>query len=399
MRALLIGEALGFHEAQYQHPFIGWSGQELCRMGSEAGLWNPLDLLCKHCGATSVFGYCTCGNFNPVSYLRMVAFWKKIRSHGVGLANVFNERPEGNDETLFFGRGSDPDVCHDLPPYQVGSSRLYLKKSHRHHFDALEEEIRTESPNILILLGNTAAWAILGQTGIAKIRGTVINTRFNIKAIVTYHPASLRQWKFRGTIVSDLKKAQDESLFPGISRPKAWITTYPSLAEIHDWFATPAPTLACDIESGTALFSKTDLTRLHKKAPRAYGILTRLISMVGFARDESHGLVIPFLTRHPQDGSLIPYWPDQASEVRAWEWVNHGLGPFGAEMVYQNGLYDINRLLCAGMRPRHSTHDTMLLHHALFPELPKNLGFMDSIFRNDSPWKSKFQSEGLKRDD
>lgn len=399
MRALLIGESWGWNELQFKHPFVGKSGQELSRMGVEAGLWPPLTLTCKHCGKMSEFGYCPCGNFNPITFFHMVSWWSQVRNQGVGVTNVFQEHPEKDDETLFFGRGTDLDICRDLPPYQVGSSKLYLKQSHRHHIEALEEEIRVEQPNILILLGNTACWAVLGQTGITKIRGTVVNTRFNVKAIPTFHPAALRNWKLRPTIVSDLKKAQSESHFPGITRPKAWITTYPTLDEVKSWFSTPSPTLSCDIESGTALYSKTDLERMKKRTPKAYGILTRLISMVGFSNSEDRGLVIPFLTRHEINGNLIPYWSSQDMEVRAWQWVQYGLDGFGAELVFQNGLYDVNRLLCSGIRPRRAIHDTMLLHHALFPELPKGLGFLDSIYRNDSPWKKAFQSESLKRDE
>jgi hypothetical protein len=29
----------------------------------------------------------------------------------------------------------------------------------------------------------------------------------------------------------------------------------------------------------------------------------------------------------------------------------------------------------------------MILHHALYPELPKGLGFMGSIYTNESSWK------------
>jgi hypothetical protein len=46
------------------------------------------------------------------------------------------------------------------------------------------------------------------------------------------------------------------------------------------------------------------------------------------------------------------------------------------------------------------TADTMLLHHAMYPELPKSLGFLGSIYTNESAWKLMRQdSEELKRDE
>ena len=397
VRALLIGESWGVHEQQFKHPFVGRSGQELARMVGEAGLCPPLSVTCKNCHKTVPFGYCLCGQFNAVNFLQMVKFWTQIRNQGVGVTNVFHEHPDKDNEQLFFGSRAD-DVCLDIPPYQVGSKRLYLLKSHLHHLLSLESEISSLSPNILIPLGNTACWAVLQQTKISTIRGTVQNTRFGIKALPTYHPAALRDWSLRPTIVSDLKKAAQESYSSLISRPRTWILTNPTLDEIENWFTIPAPRLSCDIESGTVLFSKTEINSLKKHSPKAYNILVRLISMVGFARSENQGLVIPFMTRDEGTGLLSSFWPEKYLEVRAWEWVQHGLST-GAELVFQNGMYDINRLLCCGMRPKNMVHDTMLLSHALFPEMPKGLGYLDSIYRNDSPWKNQYGNESLKRDD
>jgi hypothetical protein len=40
-----------------------------------------------------------------------------------------------------------------------------------------------------------------------------------------------------------------------------------------------------------------------------------------------------------------------------------------------------------GFRVVNCAEDTMLMHHALFPELPKSLGFMGSIYTNEAAWK------------
>lgn len=398
MRALLIGESWGINELHYKHPFVGRSGQELARMVGEAGLCPKLMVECRNCKKQVPFGYCQCGQFNAVNFLQMVRFWAQTKNAGVGVANVFNAHPEKDNEQLFFGNKSTDDVCLDIPPFKIGSRNLYLLEENRYHLENLDNEIRTLQPNILIPLGNTACWAVLQRTMISKIRGTVTGTRFGIKAVPTYHPAALRDWTLRPTIVADLKKAAGESSSSLITRPKTWIFTNPGLEDIENWFTEPTARYSCDIESGLVLFSKAEVGNMRKRNPKAFNIMARLISMVGFARSEDQGLVIPFMYRD-ESGTLRNYWSEKWQEVRAWEWVQHGLGGTGAELVFQNGMYDINRLLCAGMRPRKMAHDTMLYHHAILPEMPKSLGFLDSIHRNDSPWKMMYGNESLKRDD
>jgi hypothetical protein len=54
-----------------------------------------------------------------------------------------------------------------------------------------------------------------------------------------------------------------------------------------------------------------------------------------------------------------------------------------------------------GIAPNKCLHDTMLAFHALFPELPKGLGFLGSIFTNDIAWKQlrSAKSDSEKRDE
>jgi hypothetical protein len=330
----------------------------------------------------------------------MVHFWAKTRNSGVALSNTFNAHPEKDNIELFFDNKLG-DVCLDYPPYKRGAKNLYVLNQYSHHIKRLHDEIEEMRPNIIIPLGNTACWAILSQTKISDLRGTVHQTKWDIKALPTYHPAALRDWALRPLIVSDLKKANEESHKPGITRNKVWIKKNPNLDEIEEWFSVPTARYSCDIESGFVLYSKAELGRMKQYAPKARNILAQLISMVGFARDGEQGLVIPFMTRNQDNGQLENYWPSPSHEVLAWKWVQHGLSS-GAELVFQNGLYDVNRLLCSGMRPKNMAHDTMLLHHALFPEMLKGLGFLNSIYGDmgDFGWKSMYgKGESLKRDD
>jgi DNA polymerase I-like protein with 3'-5' exonuclease and polymerase domains len=67
--------------------------------------------------------------------------------------------------------------------------------------------------------------------------------------------------------------------------------------------------------------------------------------------------------------------------------------------VFQNGLYDIQYLRKEGFALRACNEDTMLLHHSLYPELPKGLGFLGSIYANERSWKLLNSRKEQKKDD
>ena len=69
----------------------------------------------------------------------------------------------------------------------------------------LMAQIDILKPDIVCLMGNVAAGAVLGMSGIASLRGQILHDRF----LVTYHPAAvLRNINRMGDFVSDLKNAK-----------------------------------------------------------------------------------------------------------------------------------------------------------------------------------------------
>jgi len=53
----------------------------------------------------------------------------------------------------------------------------------------------------------------------------------------------------------------------------------------------------------------------------------------------------------------------------------------------QNGLFDIQYLAKYAIAVMNYRFDTMLAHHAIQPEMRKNLGFMGSLYTNEVSWK------------
>jgi DNA polymerase len=66
----------------------------------------------------------------------------------------------------------------------------------------LQSQIEILHPNIICLMGNTAAQAVLGIQGIANLRGRILQGRY----LITFHPAAvLRNRNLMNDFVSDLK--------------------------------------------------------------------------------------------------------------------------------------------------------------------------------------------------
>ena len=69
-------------------------------------------------------------------------------------------------------------------------------------------------------------------------------------------------------------------------------------------------------------------------------------------------------------------------------------------IVGQNFLFDIHFLWrTVGITVPNATDDTMLLHHALQPEMEKGLGFLGSIYTREPSWKVMRKTGTTKRED
>lgn len=319
----LVGESWGEAEERERAPFIGASGYELTRMLSDAGI------------------------------VRADCF----------LTNVFNLHPPRNDLTAFCGPRDE-----SILGYPAISSGKYIRHEFEPELARLSSELTEINPNIIIALGNTALWALLGVTGISKRRGTVsvsTNCVAGFKLLPTYHPAAiLRQWDLRAVTVLDFMKAERESHFPEVIRPQREVWIEPSLEDLETFYDTQivgCSRLSVDIETAG-----------------------NQITCIGFAPSTGISLVVPFTDPRRASGS---YWPNRAAELSAWEYVRRVLDT-PIPKVFQNGLYDISFLWRSyKIKVRNPAEDTMLLHHALQPEAPKALDFLGSCYTNEASWK------------
>ena len=383
MKIVIVGKCYGKSDGEFKSPFVGGAGRELARMLFEAKIAPPV----------------TDYKNRPIDHpceLEMIKHWEKLRNLNlIHVTNVFNEFPTNEEEeySYFFTDKLNGDLKVVDLPIKPGK---YLRMDKIHHIHRLWNEINTLKPNLIITMGNEASWAILGETKITAIRGTFKESRFcnKIKTLATYHPAAiLRQWNFRPITVADLIKCKTDCEFPEIKNIERFILIRPSLEEIENWLKIPANFYAIDIESGRALFHRLELKKM---TPTQNKILNQTISMVGFARDRFNSIVIPFMTRSSDD---LNYWKSAKDEAQAWRLIYNALTS-NVPKIFQNGMYDISMFLRYKMAVRNATEDTMLLSHSLYPEMPKKLSFLGSVFEQAPSWKTVYGSgENLKKDE
>lgn len=331
----IVGEAWGQDELRARAPFVGYSGRFLNYMLRDAGI-NRAECL---------------------------------------VTNVFNLHPKGNDIAELCGSKADGISGY---PALVGSKHLlpeYIPELER-----LANEIAEANPNVIIALGNTAMWALLGKTGIKKYRGVAeisTHTASGFKVVPTYHPMGvLHQIKLRPTVVMDLQKALRESEFPELRRPKRLVHIPETIEDLYEFRERylQGGRASCDIETSG-----------------------KQITCFGVGPGPEFSLVIPFYDARRKDRS---YWPDYATELAAWTFVRDLCETPTLRKVFQNGLYDIAFLWRAmGIKVYGASDDTMLLHHALQPEALKALGYLGSIYTDEGAWKTMRDHATIKREE
>jgi len=241
----------------------------------------------------------------------------------------------------------------------------YMRNEYAPELARLYRELDREKPNLIVALGATAAWALLKTTGIAKIRGAPAMSPWG-KCLATFHPQAVGyDWSLRPVLFADLCKAKREAEYAELRRPQREVylpDTPADLDRFADLHMSRFDLLSIDIET----------------------VGGDIITCVGFAPSIDRTLVVPFFDPAKPGRN---YWPTAADERLAWDWVKR-ICEGDRPKVFQNGLFDINVLWrTMGIRVRNATHDTMLAHHALQPEMKKGLAFLGSIYTNEASWK------------
>jgi uracil-DNA glycosylase len=305
----MIGEAPGEYEIARQIPFTGPSGTVLDAMSREAGI-DPTDVF-----------YTNVCHVRPPSYRNKVG---KVIHNDIN--QFFLNRTEARRLGIHDHHGAFP-----AEPIQTGLA----------HLEALYQ---SHHPNLTIALGNTPMWALVGESGITKWRGSILHSDQCGKIIPTFHPADVlpgRSPHHRPIVVQDLRRCAREAKFRDIRTPEWHFTIRPTLEAAQDWLATharPGAPLVADIET-----------------------MGGYIDCIGFASSKHDAISIPFFL---SDGT--PIWsPDEETHLILQ--IRDIMQ--SSDMIFHNAIYDCQVIAARwGFMPR-LTHDTMAMQHVAFPGL------------------------------
>lgn len=298
------------------------------------------------------------------------------------VGNVFDQKIPGNSLFNWCVNKADAERVEGdsysddfyIPGYGV------LGPDHRWHLKRMWDELEAVKPNVIVPLGGTALWALTGQTDIGMHRGNLGKSTAGFKILPTFHPAFvIKTWKMYSVVVADfMKAARAAEEGPGLTYPNKTVILAPTLAEIEAYMVDELQysELICpDIETG-------------------WGQMT----CIGFAANPYSSICIPFVDLSQPNKS---YWKTAEEELVAlmmvkdiMEWP---IPKLGQNFAAYDAFWLLDRY---GIKTMNLLHDTRLLHHALYPELPKSLSFMSGSYTMQGAWK-KWGNKGKpeKRDD
>lgn len=218
-------------------------------------------------------------------------------------------------------------------------------------------------PNLRLIIGvgNLPLWALTGQWGISKWRGSQMFTSRNagrtIPFVPTYHPAYvLRSWDLRWVSLLDYRRAHIWSN-AGYPVPKYDFTTKPSYAGVVSYLRGKLALLdvGCPVKLSVDIETRTG----H-------------IACIAFAESRRIAICIPFFT------TSGPYWSVAEEQQILWLiylLTRHPL--FTA--IGQNFNYDQQYIAKRWGYIMKLGHDTMVKQHLCLPGVEKGLDFLSSM--------------------
>lgn len=289
--------------------------------------------------------------------------------------------PAGNVlETCLHAAGLTRAECYitNLCKYQSTGEKLYnsrkdaLTVEGQHCAEELESELAELSANIVVPMGGSAACAMVGTGKVTKIRGYLFHTVLgSFKAVPTLHPAATLRGQFiqRHHIVNDLRKVAAESTFPELVLPDdpIWVPkSYTEAVSALEYLRQYDP---------SSIYASIDIeTNNHE------------VSCIGFAAiEEGKAEMAVTVPMYAVGG---PPWTLE-EEIHLWTIIAEILAEPEVNKLFQNGIFDqfflIQRM---GIYTAGRFDDTMIGHHILYPDFPKGLEFLGSIYTRRPHWKS-----------
>ncbi|KKL82913.1 hypothetical protein LCGC14_1980030, partial [marine sediment metagenome] len=310
---------------------------------------------------------------------------EEILRKDILVTNIFSRRPPNNKVDYFY----------------KDSKRAVLTwegEEHLAHFRSWLEGLRKREtyPNLLIALGDIPMYHLTGKKGITKHRGSVYPCTLveGFKVYCSFHPSYVnrlinepmerlqgekkkQQQNAHALFSIDLDRVREEGKFPELRYPERRFEINLPLSETLErleWLNT-CPWVAVDIE-----------TLPGESGP--------VVWCIGFAPTPDYAFTIPIIKQQAF------HWKID-DEAKIWRAVSKLFLNSKTIKIFQGGAYDLSILgRYYGLRCAPNTyHDTMLLHHASYPYIPKGLHVLTSIYTSEPYYKDEGRVSWGKRTD
>lgn len=238
----------------------------------------------------------------------------------------------------------------------------------------LQAELSESEANVIVACGPASFAALCSLGHHSAYRGYVFPSTLlpGHKVIPTHDPgkAIRGMYVYRYMIAADFRKAREESVSRELTRPeRELIYSYDNVEDAEEWltYYSEQSIVGFDIE-----------------------VLNYEVSCISFSSNPNRACVIPVADRWTIDEELV-----------IWRGIQKVLGNPDSVKVIQNGMFDIPFLLTrSGIVTRGEIRDTMIGHSILYPELPKSLGFLGSIYCGSQEyWKDTVKFKSIKEED
>lgn len=325
---MIVGDSPHELDLRRGEPFIGGGGFELTKMLQEAG----------------------------------------IRRDDCYMTMLFKQR-------LFMGEQHIAEKKKDITDKHVNFlGRMVTEKFLEAAYE-LRKEIERVKPNVICTVGDLALCALTGQISSYNWRSSIMDSLLleGYKVIPTLRAEIIHtQWSRRPWMVHDLRRVLRNSTEPGLFR-----RDYSRLIAVDNSdseYNRVASTLEWLLESHIA--------QSPEKCPVSCDIETRggHITCISFAWAPTEGLCVQLAPLRNPEG----FWTvDQESALvqRICSILMHP----NVLLVGQNFNYDLQYIERHwGILPDPSNiADTMIMQHSAFSSMPKNLGFLSSMYCDD----------------
>lgn len=326
-KIMIVGDSPHELDLRRGEPFIGGGGFELTKMLQEAG----------------------------------------IRRDDCYLTMLFKNR-------VFPGEQFVAEKKKDITPQHILFQGKYVTAKFFDAAMALRAEIERVRPNVICTVGDAALLACAGQTSSYNWRSSIMDSTLTpgFKVIPTLRYDLIHmQWARRAWMVHDLRRVLRNSTEPGLFH-----RDYKRVIAVNN----SPPQFHMMIEKLNWLLG--EIAASPEKRPVSCDIETRggHITCISFAWAPTEGLCVQLAPLHNPEG----FWtPDQ--EAALVQRMCHIIMHPNILHVGQNFNYDLQYIERHwGLLPDPANiADTMIMQHSAFSSMPKNLGFLSSMYCDD----------------